>query len=138
MTFTDRFDVDEQLLEAFHLAALHVVLVEAAVATQVNDFTRVVDAGGRQATQGVVELRYKAHRKHTGSHRSMQTTHYVLIHVHTAVAGGRSCMHTCRRSMCTFKHFALLKYTHVKQRSTVRGIVDTIVTFMETVTQWCH
>ena len=88
MISTDRFDVDEQLLETFHLAALHVILVEAAVATQVDDFTRVVDAGGRQATQGVVELCCNTHRKHTDSHRSMQTTHYVLIHVHTAVAGG--------------------------------------------------
>ena len=74
MISTDRFDVDEQLLEAFHLAALHVVLVEAAVATQVDDFTRVVDAGGRQATQGIVELRCNTHRKHADSHRSMQTT----------------------------------------------------------------
>ena len=127
MIFTDRFDVDEQLLEAFHLAALHVVLVEAAVATQVDYFTRVVHAGGRQATQGVVELRYKAHRNHTDSHRSMQTTHYVLIHVQTAVAGGRSCMHTHRRLMYTFKHFELRKCTHVKQRSTGRGIVNPIV-----------
>ena len=58
-SITYRFDVDDELFEPFHLAALRVLLVLAVGATQVDDLTRVVHTRGGQATKGVVELNCK-------------------------------------------------------------------------------